>query len=46
MQLTKEDLLKECLLTHKQAAEFLSVKEYMLAFVGARTENIELPDGV
>ncbi|MFW0778199.1 MAG: helix-turn-helix domain-containing protein [Rickettsiales bacterium] len=72
MQLTKEDLLKECLLTRKQAAEFLGVKEHtlavwacnkrytlpyvkvgrlvkyrysdLLAFVEARTENIQLPD--
>ena len=42
MQLSKDDLLKECLLTRKQAAEFLGVKEHTLA-VWACSKRYDLP---
>jgi excisionase family DNA binding protein len=42
MQLSKEDLLKECLLTRRQAAEFLGVKEHTLA-VWACNKRYTLP---
>lgn len=42
MNLTKEDLLKECLLSRKQAAEFLGVKEHTLA-VWACNQRYSLP---
>lgn len=42
MQFTKDDILKECLLTRKQAAEFLGVKEHTLA-VWACNQRYTLP---
>lgn len=42
MQFTKDELLKECLLTRKQAAEFLGVKEHTLA-VWACNKRYTLP---
>ena len=42
MQLTKEDLLKECLLNRQQAAEFLGIKEHTLA-VWACNKRYKLP---